>query len=234
MKEKKLLSAENISISFFGKSVFKPVSFEIFAGDIVAIIGPNGSGKTTLVKALINEIPYSGSTQWAKDVKIGYVPQRFAFPGTVPLTIQEFLFSFASNAHEKNEVVELLAEVGLTGKGHSFIHTLSGGELQRLLIAKSLIQNPDVLILDEPVSGVDIEGERNFYDIVSHLHSSHNTTIIMISHEIDIVSSLATQIICLSKNYVCFGPTAETLSDKTLGELFGTDMHLHHHDHSNK
>lgn len=232
MKKDNLLRVQDLSVTYQGNQVFKPISFNIQKGDIVAVIGPNGSGKTTLVKALIGELSFSGSAKWKDDVIVGYVPQRFQLPGHIPLTVIEFLLAFVKTKREKEEIYTILPEVGLEKKEKSFVYTLSGGEMQRLLIAKALIRNPDFLILDEPVSGVDIEGERNFYDIISHLHSSHHTTIMMVSHEIEVVSSLADTVICLSKNYACFGPTKKTLSKDTLSRLFGTDVSLHKHDHS--
>lgn len=211
------------------------LSFEVEKGSITAIIGPNGSGKTTLFKALLSLITYEGSIKIfqkpARDVlpRIGYVPQNFDFDRTLPITVNEFLsFAYGRRSLKNNEICH---EVQVDVLVDKLIGELSGGQLQRVLIAQALIKNPDLLLLDEPSAGIDIEGAQAFYDLVLHLNHEHGVTVLLISHEINMVYSFADQILCLNRDLVCNGPPREVLTKEIMEKLYGPDIGLRGHEH---
>ncbi len=230
----KILSLKNLSVSFGDKTVLSNVSFDIKTGEIAAIIGPNGSGKSTLFKAILGLVPFSGSIRIsghsiAEELhEVGYVPQYFDFDRTMPITVGELLsFTRRRTAHKESE--EICKEVRVDLLVDKLIGTLSGGQLQRVLIAQALLKKPKLLLLDEPASGIDIEGAKAFYELIRHLNHEHNLTVLIISHEINTVYDFADQVICLNRNMVCFGPPHTTLDSATIEKLYGTKMTAHLH-----
>lgn len=224
-----LVHAHSVSVTLNGRSILQDVSFNIPRKSVTAIIGPNGSGKTTLVKAMLGLIPFEGAISFNKPNGIGYVPQKFEYDRSIPMTIEEFLDLFNKNNTPANTIEEKLAEVGLEQKRKLQIGTLSGGEMQRLLIAKALLNDPELLFLDEPASGIDIEGEKSFYQLIHHLNKHHNTTVVMVSHEVEMITRFATNVLCLSKSLICSGPPKSALTKDTLEQLFGKDTSIHSH-----
>ncbi|MDQ7814698.1 MAG: metal ABC transporter ATP-binding protein [Patescibacteria group bacterium] len=230
----KILSLKDVSVSFGEKTVLSNVSFEIKAGEIAAVIGPNGSGKSTLFKAILGLLPFSGSIKIngrgiADELhEIGYVPQYFDFDRTMPITVGELLsFTRRRTAHKESK--EICREVRIDQLEDKLIGTLSGGQLQRVLIAQALLKKPKLLLLDEPAAGIDIEGAKAFYELIGHLNREHNLTVMIISHEINTVYEFADQVICLNRNMVCFGPPHTTLDAQTIEKLYGTKMTAHLH-----
>ncbi len=237
-----LLRVENLKVKFDHHIVLDNIDFEVKKDETVAVIGPNGAGKTVLFRALLGLIPYEGKITWAKEVKIGYVPQRLAIERDLPLTTLEF---FRLKEKNKKEIDKALAAVGFEEdkphKGHLTKHVLnrklgvlSGGELQRVLIAFALLGHPDVLLFDEPTSGVDISAEETIYSLLHKLAQKENLTIILISHELQIVYRYANNVVCLNKEKVCFGPPKEVLDKESLAKLYGGEAGLyeHHHEHN--
>jgi ABC-type Mn2+/Zn2+ transport system ATPase subunit len=214
--------------------VLEGVSADIHAGDIVAVIGPNGSGKTTLLKCILGVLPYSGNVtifnkkpaQALRDV--GYVPQRFSFDKHFPLTVGEFLRLSVDNEKLINNALQ---EVEMRAHAGRPLGKLSGGQLQRVLIARAIMNNPKLLLLDEPTAGVDQEGEKDFYEIIKHQNKVHNATIIMVSHEVNVVYAHATQVLCLNKNLCCMGKPKEALTKEVLEQLYGKDAVIREHEH---
>ncbi|MFA6160920.1 MAG: metal ABC transporter ATP-binding protein [Patescibacteria group bacterium] len=229
------VSVKNLKIRYGSHVVLNGLNFEIEKGNIAAVIGPNGSGKTTLFKALLGLIPYEGEIKiFQKSIKnalkrIAYVPQHFDFDRTLPITVDEFL-SFASNGKSIN-AKEICREVSVDILAEKLIGDLSGGQLQRVLIAQALIKDPDLLFLDEPSAGIDIEGSKAFYDLIKHINKEHDVTILLISHEMSMVSDLADQILCLNRDLVCNGPPREVLTKKVLDKLYGPEMNIREHKH---
>jgi zinc transport system ATP-binding protein len=231
-----LLEVNNLSVKFGDVSVLEGVNFSLEKGDVMTIIGPNGAGKTMLVKSILGLVPYEGevvlngepvSTQLSR---IGYVPQRFDFDRTFPLTVKELLgLIFRKISAEEAKIVcqHLEIERLLSNK----IGTLSGGQMQRVLIARAVMNQPQLLIMDEPTAGVDIGGVRNFYDIVRHLNEEHNMTIILVSHEINMVYSLASKVICLNKQMLCSGTPQKAITKKILDRLYGKNVGPKKHTH---
>ena len=235
MDAEKILEIKNLTVRYNDHVILNHLNFWVNSGEIVAIIGPNGSGKTTLLKAILGLIPhqgevtiFGGSPRLALD-NIGYVPQRLDFDRTFPLTVNEFLnFIKVKNRSWREEV---LREVGVNTFMDKRLGELSGGQLQRLLIAKALLKEPKLLMLDEATSGVDIAAEMTFFELIEHLNNTHNVTIMLISHEVQMVYKFATQILCLNKDLVCNGRPKEAITKEVLEKLYGKNIEFQPHDH---
>lgn len=233
-----ILSVENVTVIKHNHKIVEDVSFEVHKGETVALIGPNGAGKTTIFKALLGLIPHLGTVTWEKGTAIGYVPQRLYIEPDLPLTTREF---FETKEKSRSKIAEALETVGITKEGnvHSSqnhilqnkLGNLSGGEIQRVLIAWSLLGNPDVLLFDEPTSGVDVVGEETIYSLLQKLKEKKGLTILLISHELEIVYKYATNVICINKEKVCYGPPKLVLDKKTLDRLFGEEVGVYKHEH---
>lgn len=216
------------------------MSFKIRRGDIAAVIGPNGSGKTSLLRAILGLAhPESGTIHLLggalHDVRgqIGYVPQRFQFDRLFPITVREFLLLNAHGKCPESHLKETVGEVGLSGAVlPKRLGSLSGGQLQRVLIAQAILHRPPLLFLDEPSAGIDIGGEDALYDVLKHLNNEHSTTILMVSHDIAMLSSLVQTVVCVNHTLISAGPPKRVLTEKTLGELFGARSSLYLHEHS--
>lgn len=230
-----ILKADKLNVKFNGTNVIRDLSFEIKKGTMTAIVGPNGAGKTVLFRALLGFIDYEGEILWRKDAKIGYVPQHLAIERDLPLSVEEF-FKFKTSSDEK--IYDVLKAVGFKGDEHHLKHhilssllgTLSGGELQRILIGWSMLGEPDVLLFDEPTSGIDIGGEETIYHFLHELHKKYNLTIIFITHDIHIVYEYADLVVCLNKTMICSGRPQQALSSEILVKLFGpSGVYAHTH-----
>jgi len=236
MSNSPIISLRNVSVSYGNEQVLRAITLDIQEGDLVAVIGPNGSGKSTLIKAMMGLVPYAGAitvcgTSPARAAgNIGYVPQRFTFDKTFPLTVRELL-TYSQQKKDAALVRMLLKDVEMEQFQEKLLGELSGGQLQRVLIARSLLDNPRVLFLDEPTTGVDSEGEKDFYEIIKHLHQDHHVTILMVSHEINVVYTYATQIICLNRDLLCFGTPKEAVTRDILKRLYGDDFEIKAHTH---
>ena len=229
MKEDGLLSVSGLKVRLNNHLILDNVSFEVKKDDTLAIIGPNGAGKTVLFKALLGLLSYEGKITWSPDVKVGYVPQKLFIGKDVPLTVEEFL-KFKEKSGEK--IANALDQVGFKDNSHllkSKLGVLSGGELQRVLIAFAILAGPNVLLFDEPTSGVDLSGEETVYALINRLQKEKDLAIIFISHELEVVSKYAANVLCLNKEKICFGPPKKVISKQSLEKLYGEDIHLYHH-----
>ena len=241
MPSEPILKVENLSVEFDGNKIIQDLSFEVDQGGIVAVIGPNGAGKTVLFRALLGLIPYSGKINWRTGqagAKIGYVPQRFIVERDLPLTVKEFLSYLPSNFRRKtwegeNKIAKALELVGLHAHLLNVpLGVLSGGELQKVLIAFALLGNPEILLFDEPTTGIDIGGEETIYNLLRKLKNEHGLTIIFISHDIHVVYQYAGNVLCLNKKKICFGPPHEALSAEELRKLYGAEVGIYPHTHA--
>ncbi len=229
------IQVDNISASYGRVAVLRDISFEVKAGSMMTIIGPNASGKTTLLKVCMGHIaPDKGGVRLlgkrpeAVRDRIGYVPQRFTFDPTIPVTVEEFMrFSHADCPSGKIE--ERLGNIGVGDVRNDLLGTLSPGQLQRVLVARALLHDPAVVFMDEPASGIDVAGEESFYQLVEHVHREHNTTVVMASHEVDVVYRYADQVICLNTRMVCEGVPREALTPEVMEELYGGSAAMYPH-----
>ncbi len=229
---------KNLTVAYDRRIVLNDISFEVPKGSLTAVIGPNGSGKSTLIKALLDLIPYQGRIKIFNQKpslalnRIGYVPQYFDFDRTMPITVREFL-SFISPV-QSQQATQICREVKIDNLSNKLIGELSGGQLQRVLIAQALYKNPDLLLMDEPSTGIDIEGAKTFYEVIEHLNKEHGVTILLISHEINVVYKIADQIICLNTDLICNGPPRYALTEKVIHQLYGPNHEIHRHNHQHK
>lgn len=234
---KTVVRVSNLGVEINQRLLLENISFEVKEKEILAIIGPNGAGKTVLFKALLGLLPYSGKVEWAKGVKISYVPQKLLVEPDLPITTEEFFHLKRAN---KKEVDLALSSVGFERDkphaGHLTEHVLrrklgvlSGGELQRVLIAWALVGHPNVLLFDEPTAGVDVSTEVTVYGLLHKLQQERGLTILLISHELEVVYRYATNVLCLNKERVCLGTPREVLDKESLTKLFGGDISFYQH-----
>jgi zinc transport system ATP-binding protein len=227
-----ILTVTNLTVEFNHNKILDCLNFTLEPSQTLAVIGPNGAGKTILFKALLGLVPYSGQISWDKDVKIGYVPQRFSVESDLPLTVSEF---FSLKKCESKDIIHALTHVNFKNNLkhilNSKLGTLSGGQLQRILIAWAIVDNPNVLLFDEPTTGVDISAEESIYNLLHNLQKEHQMSILLISHELQVVYRYATNVLCLNKEGICFGPPHKTLTEKNLAQLFGENTSIYHHQH---
>ncbi len=229
------ITVDTVSLSFDGEEVLSNVSFRVSSGIIASLIGPNGSGKTVLLKVCMGmirpstgEVRVLGHKPAEMRHKIGYVPQRFSFDSLTPITVTEFL-RFSAPRCPHDTIFKRLEDIGIGEVSDALLGTLSAGHLQRVLIVRALLHDPSVIFMDEPASGIDIGGERTFYELVEHVHREHNTTVLMVSHEIDVVYRYAEQVICLNKRMICEGAPEDTLTPEVIRTLYGEEMSLYRH-----
>ncbi|MBU1038726.1 metal ABC transporter ATP-binding protein [Patescibacteria group bacterium] len=230
------INISNLTVILGNQKILDNISFTVTAGAVVAIIGPNGSGKTTLLKAFLGLVPYTGEIklfgQSPRDFlgQVGYVPQRFSFDRTFPLTVEEFL-KFSSPTGKPSRLKHALKEVEMLKYGGKMLGVLSGGQLQRVLIARALLNDPKILFLDEPTAGVDVEGEKDFYQLLAHQNKEHGVTIVMVSHELSMVYAQASQVVCLDKHLICSGVPKQAITPEVLKKLYGGEINLAKHNH---
>lgn len=222
----------SVSVVLGGVPILDGVSASAPRGSCTAIVGPNGAGKTTMLLALLGHVPYEGRIEIAcrtGQPRLGYVPQRLDFDRGMPLTVTEFLvlenqrspLLLGVRRERRRRAVELLEAVGAEPLANRRLGALSGGELQRVLLASALGQDPDLLVLDEPAAGVDFKGEHVFCELLENLRGRHGFTQLMVSHDLATVTHHATHVICLNRRVAAEGPPAEVLNDDNLAAVFG-------------
>ena len=229
-----ILHVFKLTVELNRHQILHNVSFDAKERETIAVIGPNGAGKTTLFRALLGLIPYEGAITWKPGIKIGYVPQKFYISSDLPLTAQEF---FALKEKDPKEINRVMSAVRLNTDATTFqkrimkqkLGLLSGGELQKILIAWALVGHPDVLLFDEPTSGIDSSAEGTIYSLLHRLQQEERLTIILISHELQIVYRYATNVICLNKQSICFGSPKEVMDKENLQKTFGSDVGFYQH-----
>lgn len=236
------LEVKNLSVVRDGERVLDHVSFSIAKGETVALIGPNGAGKTTVFRALLNDVPYEGEVKWYVPPKIGYVPQRFDFDTTIPLTVEEFFLVYSKEPRPfwrhhtaiDAEIKEFLSAVRADHLIHKSIGEISHGELQRIIIAQAMYGRPNILLLDEPTANIDVKGEKTIYSLLKSVIRSMSLTSIIISHDLSIVYDFADKVVCLNKEMLCEGTPDTVFHSDKLSALYGDGAALYRHEHHNK
>ena len=228
-----LVHLESVSKSFADKPILQNISMAIDPGEITTIIGPNGAGKSSLIKMILGLItPDHGPIGRAVNLVIGYMPQKVHIDPTLPISACRFL-QLANASH--NECHKALELVGIPEVKNTPFHKLSGGEMQRVLLARSILRKPNLLVLDEPVQGVDFNGQNELYGLISKLRSSLNCSIIMVSHDLHLVMSATDHVICLNHHICCQGKPEQVTQDPAYVDIFGETAlynHRHNHQHS--
>jgi len=233
-----LLSAKDATLTIGTRTILDHVNVDVRAGEIVTVIGPNGAGKSTLVRAMLGLVALtSGRIERQKNLRIGYVPQRFPLTPNVPLDLGRLL-SLTLRPSEA-EIDTALAETGIAHLKNSAVASLSGGELQRALLARALLRRPDLLVLDEPVQAVDFIGEAKLYELISGIRRRHGCGILMVSHDLHMVMAESDHVVCLNGHVCCEGGPEKVQRDPEFARLFGPSAakmiaaytHRHDHDH---
>ncbi|SMX37293.1 ATP-binding cassette domain-containing protein [Octadecabacter ascidiaceicola] len=232
-----LIDAQNIEIRHGATRAVFGVSLSIEAGEIVTIVGPNGSGKSTLLRALIGAIPTSsGTIKRAPNLRVGYVPQKLHVDPTLPMTVRRFL---NLPRHVGAKAVRVaLTRTGVQELDKKQISALSGGQLQRVLLARAILNDPQVLVLDEATQGLDQPGSADFYRLIEALRDEIGCAVLMVSHELHVVMSATDRVICLNGHICCEGTPAVVTATEAYRELFGTGtggalaLYRHDHDHA--
>jgi zinc transport system ATP-binding protein len=231
-----LITAAHVCVRFGTDEVLHDINLSLSAGEIVTILGPNGSGKSTLLRALLGIVPTAeGRITRAPGLTIGYVPQRLMIDRTMPITVRRFLS--LPNRVSDAAAEEVLARVGMAGHGPDQMTALSGGQLQRVLLARALLGQPQVLMLDEPTQGLDQLGEAAFYRLIEEVRQDTGAAILMISHDLHVVMAASDRVICLNGHICCEGTPRVVSTAPEYRALFGLGtqgalaLYRHEHDH---
>ena len=231
-----LIKISSLDVKYGYKTVLKDMNLTLDAGEIVTVVGPNGSGKTTLFKAIIGAIPISKGKIYTKpNLRIGYVPQQLKIDQTLPITVERFLKLAHKNLNRSLDKIEAL--LGSKDLLNTQVNDLSGGQMQRVLLARALINNPEILLLDEATRGLDQPGIALFYRKIENIRNSTNCAILMISHDLHVVMSSSDRVICVNGHICCEGAPESVATSPEYKALFGSDvdgtfaLYRHHHDH---
>ena len=232
-----LIEVTDLNVRYGTKIVLQNLNLFLNRGEIVTIVGPNGSGKTTLFKAIIGTAPIiSGKVKLKNNLKMGYVPQQLNIDRSLPMTVERFLLL----AQRKNQkaFVKAIEIVGAKDLLNSQINNLSGGEMQRVLLARALINEPEVLLLDEATRGLDQSGSAAFYRKIENIRKDLGCSVLMISHDLHVVMGASDRVICLNGHICCEGAPKSVATSPEYKALFGSDvdgtfaLYRHSHDHN--
>ena len=234
-----LITASNITVNRGETKILDNVSLTIGESEFITILGPNGGGKSMLLKCLMGfYIPDNGNIKRKRHLRIGYVPQQFTSEQTMPISVGQFLRLRKKVSAEELETIT--AETNIEALVNKPLNILSGGELQRILVARALIAAPDLLILDEPAQNLDISGQLAFYKLLSEIYQKRSFSILMVSHDLHMVMATTKKVICLFHHVCCSGEPQVVTKDPEFITLFGNDMaemmavyqHGHNHSHA--
>lgn len=246
MKTTAAISLCDLSVTLRGNLILERINLTIPRGEVTALIGPNGAGKTTLLLALMGLVPYRGQVCYLDETgrpqakpRLGYIPQSLPLDPDTPLTVGDFLslgmqrrplwFGRSPNAERAGQIqLEMVKASRLADKP---LGKLSGGELQRVLLASVLQQQPEILLFDEPMSGIDLAGEQLFCDILEEIQRQGRMTLLLVSHDLSIVTRHAQHVLCLNRTLECSGPVTEVLTQENLEKIYGSHSGLFGHRH---
>lgn len=233
MEEDIVLQVKNLDVKLNNEKIINNLSFQVRERDILTILGPNGAGKTVLLKALLGLLPYKGEITWKQGLTIGYIPQGLTpiKAKGFPISVEEF---FQIKGVSKEKSLELLRLVGI--KDEYFLRKkmgiLSSGQFQRLLIAWTFVSKPDVLLFDEPTTGIDIGGKETIYSLLHKIWKERKLTILLITHDLNIIYKYSNNVLCLTrKNISCSGQPEEILSPNTLEKVYGMGVKFYKRAH---
>ena len=231
-----LIRGRGICLTRAGRVILDHIDIDVSPGEIVTLIGPNGAGKTTLARVLLGLVKYdSGTIRRRADLVVGYVPQKFEPDPAIPMSVARFLAPARNTPAAR--IRAALAEVSAERLYDSQLYLLSGGELQRVLLARALLRDPHLLVLDEPVQGVDHMGEAELYRLIARIRSERGVGVLLVSHDLHVVMGQSDRVICLNRHVCCSGVPAAVSRNPEYARLFGTraaelfGLYEHHHDH---
>ncbi len=232
-----LLELTDINQFQGARQLLQQINLQLKAGEILTIIGPNGAGKTTLVRIALGLLPASSGTVYRRPgLHIGYMPQRLHIDPTFPLTVRRFLSMAGRKKTER--ILPLLKEVGAAEVIDAPLQNISGGELQRVLLARALMRDPDLLVLDEPVQGVDVHGQVELYQLITRIRERRNCAVMMVSHDLHLVMAATDRVLCLNRHICCSGTPEAVTNDPAYLELFGPlavqHLAVYSHDRSHR
>lgn len=226
-----LISLDKISVRLNERDILKNIDFALYEREIVTLIGPNGAGKSTLIKVLLGIVKASaGQIHQQKKLKFSYVPQKFNPSHSLPLRVKDLLALEKCDLARKKEIIQDTSIVKLQDTA---VQQLSGGERQRVLLARALLRQPDILVLDEPMQGLDIQSEAELYEYVRSLPLKYNCAVLMVSHDLQWVMQGTHRVVCLNKHICCSGSPENVQQHPEYQAIFGTNrvFYQHHHDH---
>lgn len=232
-----LVTAENITVRYGDMKVLDGVDVSVEPGEIVTIVGPNGSGKSTLLKVLLGIVrPDAGRVTRAPGLRLGYIPQKLHIDASLPITVSRFLA--LPSRPPAQRIAEVSQTTGITALGGQQMISLSGGQFQRVLLARALLSDPQLLILDEPTQGLDQSGEADFYNLIEKVRRETGVGVLMVSHDLHVVMSTSDRVICLNHHICCAGTPQAVSSAPGYRALFGQGTHgalaLYQHDHDHE
>ncbi|KPJ71751.1 hypothetical protein AMJ50_00165 [Parcubacteria bacterium DG_74_3] len=221
-----VLSAKNLNVELGGEKVLEDLSFDLKEKEILIILGPNGAGKSVLLRTLLGLMPFNGEIQWKKDIHVGYVPEEFFVSSTLPLSVKEF---FRFKKVSQKQILTALNYVGME-TSEKFLKkklgTLSSGQLRRILIAWVMADLPDVILLDEPMVGIDIHGRETIHDSLEKTWAEQGQSIILVSHEIGEIVKKADRVLAINKRKLFFGPPEKVITPHNLAKIYGSSIIL--------
>lgn len=234
--KKSLIELKHVHVNLQGQPILDDITLTIYSNQIITIIGPNGAGKTTLLKTLLGLVNHSsGTIERQADLTIGYVPQKLQINPNLPLTVKRFIKLLPNLADD--QIQYAMEEVGAAHILQRSMHALSGGELQRVLLARALLRNPKLLVLDEPTQGVDIKGQVELYHLINQIKQRYHCGVLMVSHDLNVVMSNTDRVICLNQHICCSGHPEQVSHDPAFKELFGeyaNNFAIYHHQHDHQ
>ena len=229
-----LIRLQHVTVTYDGQNVLDNIELSVEPGQIVTLIGPNGAGKTTLVKAVLGLLKPTRGSVWRKPkLRVGYMPQKLHVDPTLPLSVLRFLRLVPGV--DRAQALDALKEVGAEKVIDSPVQSVSGGEMQRVLLARALLVKPELLVLDEPVQGVDITGQIELYALISQLAAEFNCAVLMVSHDLHLVMASTHEVICLNRHVCCHGEPESVARHPEFARLFGRPerevlaVYTHHH-----
>lgn len=246
MKRKISIEIDGLTVRLGNITALENISAVIGSGTITAVIGPNGAGKTTLLQAIMGTVPYEGSISFRYDngdeviPRLSYVPQRMEFDRGIPMTVYDFIsMSHCRHPlwipHRKTNRPLIESRLKTVSAEHLLFRQfgkLSGGEVQRVILALALMNDPEILLMDEPEAGIDVIGEQLFQELLRRINEKGDMTLLMVSHDLAMVNTCCDHVLCINKTIRCQGPSPDVMTGENLKEVFGGELGIYVHRHS--